>query len=94
MKRQEAIMLYEGDCWLTNSSLVLMGVFTNQKKLRKAIKDLVRDQLNRHLFLDGGQKECGFFGDVCHEVLTNGQFSGCDASICIKKIELNQFEEI
>lgn len=94
MKNQEAIMLYEGDCWLTNSSLVLMGVFTNQNKLKKAIKDLVRDQLKRHLFIDEHQKERGFLGDVCQEVLTNGQFSGCDASICIKKIELNKFEEI
>lgn len=87
-------MLYEGDCWLSGISLVCMGVFTNQRKLKKAIRDLVKDQLNRHLFLDEHQKEQGFPSDVCQEVLENGQYLGCDASICIKKIELNKFEGI
>ena len=93
MKRW-AYMLYEGDCWLSNHSLVCMGVFTNKRKLQSAIRRLVKDQIMRRLFLEERQFKYRFASDVCREVLEKGQYSGCDASICVKTITLNQFEEI
>ena len=89
-----AYMLYEGDCWLSNLSLVCMGVFTNKSMLKKAIRKLVNDQIGRKLYLNIHQNERGFANHVCNEVLATDEYMGCDASIRVKTITLNQFEEI
>ena len=55
MKGNEIILLYEGDAWLSTSSLTLRGVFTTNEDLRAytqdmaakgAIDDYGLDQLN------------------------------------------------
>lgn len=55
MKENEIILLYQGDAWLSTSSMTLRGIFTTQESLRAytqdmrakgAIDDYGFDQLN------------------------------------------------
>lgn len=98
MNKQQAIMLYEGDEWLSTSSLVCMGVFTNQRKLQKAIRKHVKQLLQRRLLFEEKygdyETERDAVAYVCQQITEKGQYCGYSASICIKRIELNQFEEI
>ncbi len=40
MKENEVIMLYEGDVWLSNSSLNLLAVFTSKDNLNVYLNDM------------------------------------------------------
>ena len=41
---ESVYLIYEGDEWLATDSLVLMGVFTNQKKLWQSARQLIRQR--------------------------------------------------
>lgn len=40
MNEDKVILLYEGDVWLSNDSLRLLGVFTNQENLKVYLSDM------------------------------------------------------
>lgn len=42
-------LLYEGDEWLSSDSLVLLGVFSSEKKLEKGAKTLIWERRKEHL---------------------------------------------
>lgn len=41
MKENEVIMLYEGDVWLSNSSLNLLAIFTSKANLNVYLSDML-----------------------------------------------------
>ena len=41
-------LLYEGDAWLSSSSLVLMGVFEDEMKLNEAAGELISERAARN----------------------------------------------
>ena len=41
-------LLYEGDAWLSTSSLVLMGVFEDEMKLNEAAGELISERATRN----------------------------------------------
>ena len=50
-------LLYEGDQWLSKSSLVLMGVFTNEDDLKSGVEKLIREDANNNYTEEDKQNE-------------------------------------
>ncbi len=46
---QTVYLLYEGDQWLSSDSMVLMGIFTNEEKLKVNAEKLIREHTSEHL---------------------------------------------
>lgn len=93
--KNQAFAIYEVDQWLMKSSRICMGVFTNKKKLKSAIRKLAEEQLERKLILaHKGQSRSSYIREVCREIEENGQYSGYDAGILVETIELNKYKEI
>ena len=76
-------VLYEGDAWLSNSSLVPMGIFDNTDDLMGAARKLIAE---RHS--DEDEVE-----DMVEELGNYNQVSGYDVCYLIKEVELNVLEE-
>ena len=45
MNNKEMYLLFEGDEWLSNDSLVCMGLFTSNKQLEAAVTQLIRQRI-------------------------------------------------
>jgi len=94
-------LLYEGDEWLSNSSMVLMGVFTDTNKLKSAAKELIEQRADEHL--DVAKENYDFDedateGDVIDEILlelfSRRSTSGWLTNYSIVEVETNKLEEI
>lgn len=95
----EATLLYEGDQWLSNDSLVLMGIFTNQKKLRTSARKLIKERLRDNYDADefGGTKT-EFINHQMHELFGNqwgsGQTTDGEVRFTLLDVDINVLEEI
>lgn len=76
-------VLYEGDAWLSDSSLVPMGIFDNADSLMVSARELVSQ---RHS--DEDEIE-----DILTELGHYNQATGYDVCYLIKVVELNVLEE-
>ena len=76
-------VLYEGDAWLSHSSLVPMGIFDNVDDLMESARKLVSE---RHS--DEDEIE-----DILTELGNYNQATGYDVCYLIKVVELNVLEE-
>lgn len=76
----EVDILYEGDPWLSTSSLTAIAVFTEPESERVYLDDL----LAKHIISDYGYS-ClrGYYGDNCREAEIK------DGKLQIQRIELN-----
>lgn len=101
-KGQTVFLLYEGDLWLSTSSLGLMGVFTSEDTLKKNAKKLIWERRQEHLqyekdiHLDGDKIRS--MRDICAKILDelirhNHSDYGYTRYL-IKKVELNKLEEV
>ena len=75
-------VLYEGDAWLSNSSLVPMGIFDNTDDLYVSAKKLVSQRYNEE-----------DLEDIMEDLTNYKQSSGYYVSYFIKEVELNKLEE-
>lgn len=99
-----ATLLYEGDEWLSTSSLVLMGVFTERKPLVKAVCKWIRERLDdnfepeRYDEYDLRNDYAGcrndYGRDLFREWKRNGQTQSAEINIHTQEIELNEYGEI
>lgn len=95
-----AYLLYEGDSWLSRSSLVLMGVFTTKEKLFSAVKQYVLE--NRANFRDyeleaeyGKESNRELSRRVLNEFCEYDlQTQGYDHNLHAQEINLNELKEI
>lgn len=98
---KKVYLLYEGDKWLTNSSLVLMGVFTSDEELRHACDKLIRQRIDKNYeaegYDDGWNKEemkDALAQRIVKELLENRQTQTYTINYTIKEVELNKLGEI
>lgn len=78
-------VLYEGDAWLSSSSLVPMGIFDSEEKVLKAAEILIRNTFSN---------EDDDSVDTMIEEFTNyGQTSGYDYCYMYKSVQMNKLEE-
>ena len=80
---KEVYVLYEGDSWLSHSSLVPMGIFDNTEDLMVSARELISE---RHS--DEDEVE-----DMMLELGNYNQVNGYDVNYLIKVVELNKLEE-
>ena len=76
-------VLYEGDAWLSSSSLVPMGIFDNTEDLMVSARELISER-----YSDEDEVE-----DMMLELGNYNQVSGYDVNYLIKVVELNVLEE-
>ena len=76
-------VLYEGDAWLSSSSLVPMGIFDNTEDLMVSARELISER-----YSDEDEVE-----DMMLELGNYNQISGYDVNYLIKVVELNVLEE-
>ena len=93
--------LYEGDKWLSNSSLVLMGVFDNNDDLSNAAKELINERADEHYryalenwTIDEDYGKEDVVNDLYEELFANNQTSDGYVRYCINLVELNVLGEI
>ena len=93
MEEKNVYVLYEGDQWISNSSLVPMGVFDDRFVLMDCAMALLEDQWGRGLHESAGD-DIEDLKETAHDELEQyKQFRGSGASIIIKTVELNKLEE-
>ena len=80
---KEVYVLYEGDAWLSNSSLVPMGIFDNTEDLMVSARELISER-----YSDEDEVE-----DMMLELGNYNQLTGYDVNYLIKVVELNKLEE-
>ena len=80
---KEVYVLYEGDSWLSHSSLVPMGIFDNTEDLMVSARELISER-----YSDEDEVE-----DMMLELGNYNQVSGYDVNYLIKVVELNKLEE-
>lgn len=85
-------VLYEADQWISNNSLVPMGIFDSWDNVMEGAMKLLKDQIDRGLH-DVGDDLDGYLEDVHDELKRYKQFRGYDASIYIKTVRLNELGE-
>ena len=79
---KEVYVLYEGDSWLSNSSLVPMGIFDNTDDLMVSARKLISERYSDEV------------EDMVTELGNYNQVSGYgDVSYLVKVVELNKLEE-
>ena len=61
-------VLYEGDAWLSHSSLVPMGIFDSEENVFQAAESLIRDRFSDEDEID----------EMLEELVNYGQTSGYD----------------
>ena len=79
---EKVYILYEGNAWLSNNSLVPMGVFENEELLTKGTKELIFNTF------DEDEAE-----EVFDEFKNFKQTSGRDYNYFVKEVELNKIAE-
>ena len=95
--KAEVYLLYEGDEWLSKSSQVLMGIFTNEQDLKKGCEELVRSRADRN-FTDEDREYFDttedFVEDSVVELMSNRQLLGNCTSFMISQVATNVLNEI
>ena len=95
--KTEVYLLYEGDEWLSISSQVLMGIFTNDQDLKKGCEELVRSRADRN-FTDEDRESFDtiedFVEDSVNELMSNRQLLGYYTSFMISQVATNVMNEI
>jgi len=76
-------VLYEGDAWLSSSSLVPMGIFDELGYVLESARKLISER-----YSDEDKAN-----DIFNELADYFQTSGYDVCYMIKKVELNILEE-
>ena len=90
---KSVFLLYEGDEWLSTSSLVLMGVFTSRRKLLAAVRKLVTENVSRYkLYYEVSKRQV--VDEVIQEMKENGQTQGRDNNLLFQVADLNVLGEI
>jgi hypothetical protein len=80
----EVYVLYEGDAWLSHSSLVPFGIFDNTDDLMVSARKLIserysdEDEVEDMVTELGNYNQVSGYGDVCY---------------LVKVVELNKLEE-
>ena len=95
--KDEVYLLYEGDEWLSRSSLSLMGIFTNEEDLKKGCEELVRSRAERN-YTDSEKEWCDSMEDFIvycvDELMSNRQVLSSYSSFTISQVATNVMEEI
>lgn len=99
-----ATLLYEGDQWLSTSSMVLMGVFTERKSLVRAVCKWIRERLDDNFDpshydkTDLNEDYEGCRNDYARRMFKewkrDGQTQCEEINIHTEEIELNQYGEL
>ena len=94
-------LLYEGDEWLSNDSMVLMGVFTNTNELYKAAKELVEQRIDEHRDIAKGKygfdkdaTEEEVIEEILIELFSRHATSAWPTNYSFVEVETNKLEEI
>lgn len=100
----KVFLLYEGDEYLSNKSMILMGVFSNEESLRKGAKSLIWERRKEHLQSEKGNACKGDYirgmREICADILEelmNNRYKQCifgENGYQIKEVELDKLEEI
>lgn len=92
-------LLYEADQWLSNNSLVLMGIFSSEENLFSAAEKLARKRGKEHLryakengYSHTTQGEC--IEDILSELERNGQTLQWETNYYTERVELDKLEEM
>ena len=96
-------LLFEGDQWLTNENLVLMGIFDNENSLFSSALELINNRIDEHCHYavtclgfdedDEDLKEI-VATDILHELKDNNQTQTWFTNYMIKEVQLNKLEEV
>lgn len=91
-------LLYEGDAWLSTSSLVLMGVFEDEYKLNEAAETLIqqhaRKNFNSEDWTDEEYDIEQFVYDEAHHFAEGLQTVYGEVRIMAKTANMNELGEI
>ena len=94
-------LLYEGDEWLAQSSMVLMGVFTNQAELKFAARELIEQRADEHLDIaksnydfDEGTTYEDVVDDIMTELFSRRSTVDWLTNYSIVEVKTNKLEEI
>lgn len=103
-------LLYEGDQYLSSSSLVLMGVFTSQESLKVNAEKLIRQKGKKHVRDREGQMVKGddYFDDcktmddkvnvvvddILLELMSRSSTVGWETNYSIQLVTLDELGEI
>lgn len=80
----EVYVLYEGDAWLSNTSLVPMGIFDNTDDLMVSARKLISERYSDEDEVEDMVTDLGNYNSV----------SGYgDVGYLVKVVELNKLEE-
>ncbi len=88
-------LLYEGE-WLSKDSLVLMGIFTTERKLFDAARELIAERGSIHLdfakeVIDSDYESVDdVIEDILRELRSRGATSEWDTNYCYVKVELDE----
>ena len=95
--KDEVYLLYEGDEWLSRSSLSLMGIFTNEEDLKKGCEELVRSRAEQN-YTHSEKEWCESMEDFIvycvDELMSNRQVLSSYSSFTISQVATNVMEEI
>lgn len=107
MEEKNVYLLYEGDEWLSTDSLVLMGIFTSEEKLKENAKKLIRQRAKKHLktaeqnsiydfeYPDNDEENINIVVEgMMAELMNNGNTNGWDVNYSYTCAELDKLEEI
>ena len=90
-------LLYEGDQWLSTSSLVLMGVFTNENDLKSGAEKLIREDANNNYTEEDKQNEKSmedYIEESVYWLMSDRQLLGCYNSFLISDVTPNLYGEV
>lgn len=104
---KSVFLLYEGDEWLSNDSMVLMGVFSSEESLKFNAEKLIRQRGDEHLdcaeyqnFFDYNEtfnkdeKISLVIDDILMELLSRGATSGWSTNYSYQEATLDELGEI
>ena len=90
-------LLYEGDQWLSTSSLVLMGVFTNEDDLKSGAEKIIRDNANNNYTEEEKRNEISmedYIEESVYWLMSDRQLLGCYNSFLIRDVTPNLYGEV
>ena len=90
-------LLYEGDQWLSKSSLVLMGVFTNEDDLKSGVEKIIREDANNNYTEEYKKNEVSmedYIEESVYWLMSDRQLLGCYNSFLIRDVTPNLYGEI
>lgn len=90
-------LLYEGDEWLSSSSLVLMGIFTNENELKNGVEKLIRENVQNNYTEDeekNGTSIEEFIEESVYRLMSDRQLLGNYTSFLIRSVAPNTYGQI